>query len=714
MNKLSKFGIISLLLFSQACTNNKNTESKIEKLNYPKTAKVSQIDDYFGKKVEDPYRWLEISDSSAVADWVKAENKVTFAFLEKIPFRTAIRKRHEEVWDYPKVSAPQKEGDYYYIYKNDGLQNQSVLYRMKNLKDTGEIFLDPNKLSDDGTVALTATSFSKDSKYFAYGTASGGSDWQEFFVMDTSTGKKLDDHLKWVKFSGMAWYKDGFFYGRFDAPQKGKELEAKNEFMKIYYHKLGDSQDKDKLVYEDKAHALRYFSSQTTESEKYLIIGASEGTSGTALYFKDLEKDGELKTIIDNFEYENFIIDNLGDKILLMTNMDAPKYRLVTIDPTKPDSKNWQTLIPESKDVLASVSLAGGKIIATYEKDAHSEVIIFDEKGKKLNDVKLPALGTASGFRGKKDDKEVFYTFTSFTYPTTAYKYNLESNQSEVYFQPKVSFKADDYETKQVFYSSKDGTKVPMFIVHKKGLKTDGQNPTILYAYGGFNISLTPSFNPGYIPFLENGGIYAVANLRGGSEYGEEWHKAGMLLKKQNVFDDFIAAAEYLIKEKYTSSDKLAIRGGSNGGLLVGACMTQRPELYKVALPAVGVMDMLRFHKFTIGYAWVVEYGSSERNKEEFENLYAYSPLHNIKEGVKYPATMVTTADHDDRVVPAHSFKFIATLQEKQAGDAPVLIRIDEKAGHGAGKPTSKIIDEYADILSFTLYNMGETFKVNE
>jgi prolyl oligopeptidase len=698
---------LPILLFLHLITM---TESLAQqKITYPNSSKVNQKDTYFGTVVDDPYRWLEVSDSSAVADWVKAQNKVTFDYLAQIPFRNKIRERLEKVWNYPKIGAPFKEGDFYYFYKNNGLQNQSVLYRQVSQQDEPEVFLDPNKLAKDGTVALGTTNFSKNAQYFAYSTAKGGSDWNEIQIMDVKSKKKMADHIRWVKFSGISWYKDGFYYSSYDAPKEGKELEAKNEFHKVYYHQIGMAQSEDVLVYENKDKPLRNHYAGVTDDERFLLVYASEGTSGNEIYIKDLSKPNAVfKTLIEGFDTEPSIVDNLGDKLLLLTNHNAPKYKLVLIDPENPKPENWKTIIPESENVLQGVSHVGGRLIANYLKDASTRIIVFDVSGKQLHEVQLPTVGTASGFGGKKEDKEVFYSFTSFTYPTTIYKYDIEKNTSTLYNKSAVDFDMTAYETKQVFYKSKDGTKVPMFITHKKGLKLDAKNPTYLYAYGGFNVSLTPSFSVTLLPFLEKGGVYVMANLRGGAEYGEAWHQAGMLLKKQNVFDDFIAAAEYLIKNKYTSSEKLAIAGGSNGGLLIGAVMNQRPELFKVAYPAVGVMDMLRFHKFTIGWAWVVEYGSSERNEAEFKNLYGYSPLHNIKKGVKYPATMVTTADHDDRVVPAHSFKYIATLQERNRDNAlPLLIRIDEKAGHGAGKPTAKVIEEWADRWAFLFWNMG-------
>ncbi|WP_242921996.1 prolyl oligopeptidase family serine peptidase [Pontibacter liquoris] len=677
-------------------------------LDYPKTKKSDQTDDYFGTNVADPYRWQETHDEALDA-WIAQENQVTQSYFASIPFRDNIKSRLTQIWNYPKYGAPFKEGGKYYFFKNDGLQNQSVLYVQPSLEAEPKVFLDPNKFSNDGTVALSSLEFSKDGKYVAYGTSSGGSDWNTYYVLDATTGKKLADEVEWVKFSGPSWYKDGFFYSRYDAPTEGNKLANKNEYHKVYYHKVGTPQTQDNLVYEDKAHALRNFYGQTTEDERFLVLNVSEGASGAnALYYKDLTNSkASIKPIVEDFESEYNVVDNMGDKLLVRTNKNAPRYRLVLIDPKKPQEKNWQVLIPESADVMTGVSLVGGRIIATYMKDASSLVTVFDTKGKQLNKVELPGIGTVGGFSGKKEDQETFFTFTSFTYPPTIYRYDVPKNKVTLFRKSEVDINTDAFETKQVFYTSKDGTKVPMFIVHKKGLVLNGNNPTMLYAYGGFNISMTPSFSVSNMLWLENGGVYALPNLRGGGEYGEEWHKAGVTPNKQNVFDDFIAAAEYLIDQKYTSSEKLAVSGGSNGGLLVGAFMTQRPELAKVALPAVGVMDMLRFHKFTIGWAWVPEYGSSEASEAQFKNLYAFSPLHNIKEGVKYPATLVKTADHDDRVVPAHSFKFISTLQEKGAPGNPYLIRIDVRAGHGAGKPTSLLIQEAADTWAFVYQNMG-------
>ncbi|HRC16614.1 MAG TPA: prolyl oligopeptidase family serine peptidase [Bacteroidia bacterium] len=680
-----------------------------EKLTYPVTAKSDQIDDYFGVKVSDPYRWLENDTAEDVKKWVTEENKVTFGYLEKIPFRNKIKERLTDIFNYPKYSNPFRAGEYYFFSKNDGLQNQSVIYYQKGLDGKPEVFLDPNTMSSDGTAAVSLLGFSKDKKYVAYAINQSGSDWQTIYVMEVATKKLMSDKLDWVKFSGASWKDNGFYYARYDAPPKGKEFSQKNEYHKIYYHRLGDTQDKDVLVYENKNKPLRYYGASVTEDERFLIIYVSEGTDGTEMYYKDLQSNQkDFGLLFAGFEDNYSVINNIGDKLLVQTDAGAPNQRVVLVDPKNPKKENWKDVIPEKPELLESAATGGGKLFVSYLKDVTTHVYQYSLEGNLEHEIALPALGSAFGFSGDKDDALIFYTFTSFTYPPTIYKYNIASGKSDIWQKSDVKFNPDEYETKQVFYNSKDGTKVPMFLVYKKGIKLDGNNPTLLYGYGGFNISLTPSFSTSRLILLENGGVFALANIRGGGEYGEKWHEAGKLLKKQNVFDDFIAAAEYLIKEKYTSSSKLAIQGGSNGGLLVGACMLQRPDLYRVAFPAVGVMDMLRYHKFTVGWGWAVEYGSSD-SLENFKNLYAYSPLHNIKEGVEYPATMVTTADHDDRVVPAHSFKFIATLQERYKGNRPQLIRIDVKAGHGAGKPTSKIIEEQADIWSFMFYNMGIT-----
>lgn len=702
---LSVLAITSIMISCKPATETATSE----KLTYPVTAKSDQVDDYFGVKVSDPYRWLENDTAEDVKKWVTEENKVTFGYLEKIPFRNKIKERLTDIFNYPKYSNPFRAGEYYFFSKNDGLQNQSVIYYQKGLDGKPEVFLDPNTMSSDGTAAVSLLGFSKDKKYVAYAINQSGSDWQTIYVMEVATKKLMSDKLDWVKFSGASWKDNGFYYARYDAPPKGKEFSQKNEYHKIYYHRLGDTQDKDVLVYENKNKPLRYYGASVTEDERFLIIYVSEGTDGTEMYYKDLQSNQkDFGLLFAGFEDNYSVINNIGDKLLVQTDAGAPNQRVVLVDPKNPKKENWKDVIPEKPELLESAATGGGKLFVSYLKDVTTHVYQYSLEGNLEHEIALPALGSAFGFSGDKDDVLIFYTFTSFTYPPTIYKYDIASGKSDIWQKSDVKFNPDEYETKQVFYNSKDGTKVPMFLVYKKGIKLDGNNPTLLYGYGGFNISLTPSFSTSRLILLENGGVFAVANIRGGGEYGEKWHEAGKLLKKQNVFDDFIAAAEYLIKEKYTSSSKLAIQGGSNGGLLVGACMLQRPDLYRVAFPAVGVMDMLRYHKFTVGWGWAVEYGSSD-SLENFKNLYAYSPLHNIKEGVEYPATMVTTADHDDRVVPAHSFKFIATLQERYKGNRPQLIRIDVKAGHGAGKPTSKIIEEQADIWSFMFYNMGIT-----
>jgi prolyl oligopeptidase len=684
-------------------------QPKIKADAYPVTQKVEQTDDYFGTTVADPYRWLEDDNSAETADWVTAQNKVTFSYLEKIPFRNKIKQRLENIWDYPKYTAPFKEGDNYYFFKNSGMQNQSVLYQQKGLDAEPELFLDPNTFSEDGTIALGDLQFNKDGKIAAYSISKSGSDWNEIFVMDVATKAKLDDHLEWIKFSGISWKNDGFYYSSYDKPADGDALKAKNEYHKVYFHKLGTPQSEDKLIYKDDSHPMRNYYAGTTEDESILILSESEGgAKGNALYVKKLDgSDHEFTMIAEGYDFEYGVIDNLGDQLIIQTNQDAPKWKLVMVDINSPAKENWKVIIPEKEEVLQSVSLIGGKMVATYMKDATSVAYIYDYEGKYLADLSLPGIGSLAGISGKKEDNIAFYTFTSFTFPSTIYKYDVANNTSEIFRKSEIDFDVDAYETKQVFYTSKDGTKVPMFIVHKKGVKLNGKNPTLLYGYGGFNVSLTPNFSITRLVLLENGFVYALANIRGGGEYGEDWHEAGTKMKKQNVFDDFISAAEYLVKENYTSSEKLAIAGGSNGGLLIGACMIQRPELFKVALPAVGVMDMLRYHKFTIGWAWASDYGTSEDSKEMFDYLYTYSPVHALKAGVAYPATLVTTADHDDRVVPAHSFKFAATLQERHKGDNPVLIRIDVKAGHGGGKPTAKVIEEYTDEWSFMMYNLG-------
>lgn len=675
-------------------------------MKYPETKKTDQVDTYFGTEVADPYRWLEDDNAEDTKEWVKAQNEVTFNYLDKIPFRDDLKEYYNEIWDYPKEAAPFKEGDNYFVSRNSGLQDQSVIYKMESPDKKGEVFLDPNALSEDGTVSLTNFNVSDDGKYAAYGISRGGSDWREFYVRDVKTKKDLDDHIMWAKFSSISWYEDGFFYTRYPKPEEGEKLSGVNEHNKVYYHKIGTSQDEDKLVYEEPENPQRGFGAQVTEDNKYLILYTTESTSGNGLYFKSLEKeDTSFNKLITDFENDYSVIGHYNGKFFVKTNDGAPMYKLVAIDPQNPEKENWQDVLPEQDFVLSSVRILGGKLLANYMKDAHSSVSVYDIKGNHLHDLETE-LGSISGFRGKNEDTVTYYTVTSFINPATIYKYNINTNESKFYKRSDIEFDSKKYETHQVFYESKDGTEIPMFITHKKGLDIDGQRPTLLYGYGGFNVSLTPGFRITMIPWLENNGVFVQANLRGGGEYGEEWHDAGTKMQKQNVFDDFIAAAEYLIDNDYTKPERLAIQGGSNGGLLVGAVTNQRPGLFGVALPAVGVMDMLRYHKFTIGRYWATDYGTSEDSKEYFEYLYGYSPLHNVQDGKDYPAVMVTTADHDDRVVPAHSFKYIATLQEKDTGDNPTLIRIETKAGHGAGTPTSKAIEQAADLFSFVWYNM--------
>lgn len=682
-------------------------EVELEVPKYPLTQRVDTIDTYFSQQVADPYRWLEDDRSAETEAWVKAQNLVTEAYLDQIPYRNEIKERLTKIWNYPKSGAPSREGNAWYVYRNNGLQNQYVLYRMEKPGQEGQVFLDPNKWSEDGTTSLGGLSFSKDGKYAAYSVSESGSDWRTIRVVEAANQNLLKDEVRWVKFSGMSWAGDGFYYSAYEVPKEGDALKGKNEFHKVYYHKLGTPQSQDKLVYEDKQHALRNFYAQTTDNERFLIINGSEGTSGNNVLVKDLSKpNNNFITVVEDFKKDHNVVDADGNSLLMLTTLDAPNKRLVRVDLSKPQPQNWVNVIAESNRLLEGVETAGGKLFVSYMQDAASRVYQYDKKGKLEREIALPGIGSAGGFDGKEEDQELYYTFTSFTSPGTIYKYNVKTGESTLFEAPKLDFDFANYETKQVFYTSKDGTKVPMFIVHKKGLKLDGTNPTYLYSYGGFDISMRPSFSAARLAWLEQGGIYAQPSIRGGGEYGQAWHEGGMKTRKQNVFDDFIGAAEYLIKEKYTSKGRLSISGGSNGGLLVGAAMTQRPELFQVALPAVGVLDMLRYHKFTIGWAWAVEYGSSEESEEMFRYLLGYSPLHNVKEGVLYPATMVTTADHDDRVVPAHSFKFISELQAKGAPGNPYLIRIETKAGHGAGKPTAKQIEEWADKYAFTWYNM--------
>ncbi len=693
---------------TRGSATNKTTMSKT--FAYPPAKKVDQIDDYHGVKVADPYRWLENPDSADSRAWIEAQNKLTFGFLNEIPERGKIKDRLTKLWNYEKYSPPFKEGGRYFYFKNDGLQNQNVLYTLKSLGGEPSVLLDPNKLSADGTVALSGYAVSEDGKYLAYGLSTSGSDWQEWKVREIETGADLSDSIKWVKFSGASWTTDGkgFFYSRYDEPNEKTKLEDANYFQKLFYHRLGSPQSEDILVYERKDQKEWGFSGQVTEDGRYLIVSVWQGTDPrNRVFFKDLQSPNtKVVELIPELEAAYNIIGNDGPVFWFRTDLNAPRGKIIAIDTRNPDRANWKELVAQAPETLEGVSMVGDHFIASYLKDARAQIKLFDLNGKFVREVELPAIGTAVGFSGKRKDTETFYAFTSFTAPTSIYRYDVKAGKSEVYRKPNVAFDPTQYETKQVFYNSKDGTRVPMFITSKKGLKLDGSNPTLLYGYGGFNVSLTPTFSISNLVWMEMGGVYAQPNLRGGAEYGEEWHLAGTKSKKQNVFDDFIAAAEWLVANKYTSTPKLAISGGSNGGLLVGACITQRPDLFGAALPAVGVMDMLRFHKFTIGWAWTSDYGSSE-NADDFKALYAYSPLHNIKSGVKYPPTLITTADHDDRVVPAHSFKFAATLQAAQSGDAPTMIRIETKAGHGAGKPTSKIIEEISDSWGFLVRVLG-------
>lgn len=685
----------------------------LAQLQYPETKKGETVEDYHGTKVADPYRWLEDDNSEDTKAWVKAQNKITFDYLATIPQRDKIKKRLEELWNYPRYSSPFKKTQYYYYFKNDGLQNQSVMYRQNGLTGKPEEFLNPNTLNKEGIAALGGTSFSKTGKYFAYSIAVAGSDWQEIFVMESATKKVLKDKVEWTKFGGANWNgDDGFYYSGYDKPDEKSKLSKQNQFHKVFYHKLGTDQSQDILIHEDKEHPLRYHGAGLTEDGRFLILNVSEGTSGAEIWYWEKKDPSQtkFKLLIPGFSTEPDVVDNHGGKLLVRTNDGAPNYQVVLIDPKNPGKENWKTVIPEKEEALQSVGTAGGYLFASYLKDASTKVYQYTYDGKLVREIKLPGIGTAGGFGGEKEDKEFFYTFSSFSTPPSIYRFNIATGQSTLFRKTEVKVKTDDFVTEQVFFTSKDGTKVPMFLTYKKGMVRNGQNPVLIYGYGGFNIPVTPGFSTSNAFFVEQGGIYVSVTLRGGSEYGEKWHKAGMLDRKQNVFDDFIGAAEHLIKEKYTNNQKIAIRGGSNGGLLVGAAMTQRPDLFKVALPAVGVMDMLRFHKFTVGWGWAVEYGNAD-SASQFPYLYKYSPYHNLKPGVSYPATMVTTADHDDRVVPAHSFKFASRLQEYNAGTNPMLIRIETNAGHGAGKPTSKVIDEATDIWSFVMYNLGMPFR---
>ena len=712
MKKLNLLFMGTMLL--AACLDNENKKEKMEttkaekiEVSYPETEKIEVSDTFFGKEIIDPYRWLEDDRSDKTAAWVKAQNEVTFGYLNKIPYREELKNKLEKVFNYERLSAPFKRGNYTYYYKNDGLQDQSILYR-KGTEEEEEVFLNPNEFTEDGTTSLGGVSFTKDGSLVAYSISEGGSDWRKVIVMDAASKNILEDTLVDVKFSGISWRNNaGFYYSSYEKPE-GSELSAKTDQHILYYHKLGTAQNTDLVIFGKKASEKhRYVGGNVTEDGRYLLVSGANSTYGNKLFIKDLENESAgFKTILNHENSSTYVAENEGNKLFIYTDLDAPNYRLVTVNAENPTAENWVDFIAEEENVL-SISSGGGYLFAQYMVDALSKVVQYDFDGKKVREVKLPGLGTASEFGSKKEEKEMYFSFTNYKTPGTTFKYNVESGEYEKYWSPKIDFNPDNYISEQVFYTSKDGTKVPMMITHKKGIELNGKNPTILYGYGGFNVSLTPSFSTTNAIWMELGGIYAVPNLRGGGEYGKEWHVAGTKQQKQNVFDDFIAAAEYLKEKNYTSTDYLAIRGGSNGGLLVGAVMTQRPDLIKVALPAVGVLDMLRYHTFTAGAGWAFDYGTAEDNKEMFEYLLGYSPVHNVKEGSSYPATMVTTGDHDDRVVPAHSFKFAAELQDKHVGENPVLIRIETNAGHGAGTPISKTIEQSADMIGFTLYNMG-------
>jgi prolyl oligopeptidase len=706
MHKYIAFLISPIFVISCSQENKKTNQ----KMMYPQTRNTDTIDTYFGTKVADPYRWLEDDKSAETADWVKAQNGITFDYLNKIPYRNQVKDRLTKIWNFERFSPLHKKGKYYVYSKNNGIQNQSVLYIKEGLNGEAKVLLDPNTLAEDGTISLGSYKVSKDGKYLAYLINKAGSDWSEIHLLDIATSKKINDEIKWVKFSDIAWKDNGFYYSAYDAPTGKSELSSKNEFHKIYFHQVGKNQSEDVLVYEDKAHGLRNFAATVSEDEQYLLIYGSESTSGTSLMIKDLNNPkSNFVSIVNNFENNYGLVHNEKNIFYIHSDKDAPKYKLFKVDLNNPTFKNWTTIIPESTDLLESVSISFGKFVALYLKDVSSKLLVHNLNGKLDHEITLPGLCKVEELSTDKDDSLLFFSYNTFTAPASIYQYSMNNKVLKESFKPVIDFKTEDFETKQVFYTSKDGAKVPMFITHKKGIKLDGNNPCFLFGYGGFNSYYAPEFRIDRAIFLEQGGVYAVPGLRGGGEYGEEWHQAGIKCKKQNVFDDFIAAAEYLVKEKYTSSSKLAINGRSNGGLLIGAVMTQRPDICKVAIPTVGVLDMLRYHKFTIGWAWASDYGTSE-NKEEFDCLIKYSPLHNIKPA-EYPATLVTTGDHDDRVVPAHSFKFIATLQEKQLGANPTFVRIDVNAGHGAGKPTAKQIEEAADIWSFVFFNLGVDYK---
>lgn len=704
--------ILKLFLMSTLIVGGCMDASASNNGTYPSTRKDnSVVDDYFGVKVADPYRWLEDDNSAETADWVTAQNKYTRSYLDKIPFRNALKERLTSLANYEKMTTPFRKHGKYYFYKNNGLQNQSVLYECKTLESTPEVLLDPNTLSSDGTVALKSISFSKDGKYLSYVISRSGSDWNEIYVMDVASRKLLSDHIVWAKFTNASWLGDGFFYSAYDAPADGKGLSGKNEYQKVYYHKIGTPQSEDRLEYMSDKYPLRFYSMGVSDDERYMFLYESDG-EGNIIYVKDLKAaNPEYVCVAKDISKDNSVIECDDNNMYLITNAGAPKYRVLVCPLNNLGADNFRELISESKNTLSGIQMADGKFIVTYNQDIVNHAYLYDTTGKLIREIKMPTVGDM-GFSSDRKEKEVFYTFTSYTFPSSIYKYDIDSDKSTLFFSPKVDFNPEDFTTEQVTYTSKDGTPVKMFLTYKKGLKRNGKNPALLYGYGGFNISLNPGFSSMRIPFIENGGIYAVANLRGGGEYGEEWHAAGTKMQKQNVFDDFISAAEYLIHEKYTSPKHLAINGGSNGGLLVGAVVNQRPDLFRAAVPQVGVMDMLRYHKFTIGWNWARDYGRSDDNKEMFEYLRKYSPLHSIKnDGTKYPAVMVTTGDHDDRVVPAHSFKYAATLQAANTGSEPKLIRIDSKAGHGSGKPIAKVLDEQADIYSFIMFYLGMKFK---
>ena len=698
------------LILSIAATAMLSSIDAVAQVAYPKAHKDNTVDVYFGEKVADPYRWLEDDMSAQTAEWVDAENAVTRKYLDNIPMRKNILKRLKETANYEKIGIPFRRQGKWYVYRNNGLQNQSVLYQMDSpTADASKqrVWLDPNTLSTDGTVALKGIYFSHNGRYMAYVISRSGSDWEEIYVKDCQTGRDIDDHIVWAKFTGATWLGDGFYYSAYDAPEKGRETSAKNSVQKIYYHKIGTPQSEDQLFFMNPTQPLRFYNVDIDHDEKVMTLNEGGMDNGNNLYVRDLTKpNSQFIQMCSDTRFRYSTVETVGKKMYILTNAGAPKYRLMVADVDRPGYNDWKEVVPEGESVLTDVTFAADRMILQYSKDNCNQMYTYTTDGKRIGEIKLPTFGStsASGMRGQK---EVFYSFTSYTMPNTVYSYDLNTDKSTVWAAPKINFRSDDYKTEMMFYTSKDGTRAPLFITYKKGMKLNGRNPLLLYGYGGFNITYSPFFLANYIPFMERGGIYVHAVLRGGGEYGEDWHVAGPKLQKQNVFDDFIAAAEYLINNKYTSSDRLAIQGGSNGGLLVGACMTQRPDLYRVCLPAVGVMDMLRYHKFTIGWNWAPDYGTSDDSKEMFEYLRAYSPLHTLKPGVKYPATLVSTADHDDRVVPAHSFKFAARLQECQAGSAPTLISIGKDAGHGGGKPLAKRLEEQADILSFTLWNMG-------